>query len=357
MQSEDYFRNAVFSQPDENRRIGQQLVSHPFFGEPGQHTPDDMLTPMLHPLIIRVSDDTHEDEEEDDEEEEERKQEAEEEEEDDDIGDDDSEEVGQHVTFGQFGFKYTDQGDEVLELRRLDPDEDEINDNNLIPIPPRLWIRTGEDVLQVQVIQLLFQMMNEIWKRPSSFKDAQSAPFCMTVESMAVSNSQGLVHLVCHERPLSSMDFSTFKTKSGHDAVAVDQLVRSAVGALTAGYALGLQTRSGRELAIKDERTVFWKAFVNPFEVPTSSRTSVPKNLRACLDALKVWDAFKKTSIIAFKALRSSWDEMFAAVAPLFRRCGMDERQAYDFIHSKWSLNLNHKHAHRAEFRFRRWLS
>lgn len=373
LQSEDYFRNIVFSSNHSaSRRIGQQLVTHPFRLTHGAHTPDDALTsPDLEDISHLHSHHHHQDD----------------------------------SNVAQFGFIRTPtrRGDDVLDLQRLRSGEDEIVHLNLETISPRVCLRRSQDVLRLQTTMLLFQLLNHIWRGPALSGDPLSAPFCVTYDVVVTGRDSGLLQHLCHDAPLSlapllpaadtgcssggSLGSSGGEggggsgggrgaTPTGHDdgrgssinagsggvrytAVMVDRLVRTSAGALTAGYITGLQSTAGRELTVNDGCSVSWRDATSMFETPANGVRSpgMPRRLRETLQHHGAWDVFRKLCVGAFRAVRQTWDSDVARiVGPLYAQCGVSEERMQTYVHSRSSLNLAHGRSKRAEVHFRRWL-
>lgn len=261
---------------------------------------------------------------------------------------------------GQFGYIDYEEREPILDIRRLKIGSDEVVSENLETMQPRMRVRSGRDMLTLQVMMVTFEVFNEIWRRAWGFGDSLSAPQCVTMDCVAVAQTRGVQEYMCHEQSALLLDFVQWQARHGHRAVMVDRLVRTAAGALTAGYVLGLQMRSGRELCVKDDAVVFWgdggTLFESAGQPGNGGRVLVPHGLRKCLKALKVWDTFRKHCATAFQGLRQNWDEVYEIVGPLLVRCGYSDARMTEFTNSRWSVNLRHKDGYRGEMHFRRWL-
>lgn len=263
------------------------------------------------------------------------------------------ENIGDEDPLGQFGQVDHVDSQRILSVQCLHPDTEEIVHENLETLEPRLQIR-NTDVFRLHVTFLTLQLFNHIWRQPQMRR--LSAPFCVTFDTIPLAENRGLVASVCHENFLSPTVLRSWACRS-LSAVGVDRLMRSAAGALTRGYVLVLQMPSGREIALKDDVSLFWKEAVGLFESPGNGvRTSFPKRLRDILKELKEWDVFRKVCVEAFRAVRESWEEIKGIVLPLFVICGIRESRISEFVHSRWSLGLKHKRPYLMELRFRRWL-
>lgn len=319
MQSDDFYRNTVFATEESGyHRIGQQVVSHPFTTVPRE---SDASTS------------------------------------DDDDDDDDDNDKDTH-DYALFAYARKSNGQALVSLKRFRSGEDEIKLENLETICPRIHIRQSEDVLRLQATMILFHLLNEVWKRPVYFRDPLAAPFCVTYDVVAITPDRALIEALNGEFPLLSMNSSTFASSRNTSlGVKGDLLTRSSAGAMTAGYILGLSNSAGTELSVADSTNVFWSEIRGLFEQPIPQpRLSIPRNLRECLQSVAEWDRFRETCVIAFRAVRTSWDEIFSVVAPLFAHCNVSPAKVNSFVQSRWSLNFKTSGMNRSEANIRKWL-
>lgn len=322
MQSDDFYRNTVFeTEQPEYHRISQQVISHLFTTIPRE--------------TKSKTDDGSDDS--------------------DDSDDDDDKDV---YDYALFGYARKTAGQTLVSLKRFRTGEDEIKRENLETIRPRIHIRQGDDVLRLQATMILFHLFNQVWKRPVYFRDPLSAPFCVTYDIVAIAPDRGLVEAFSEECPLLAINPSTFARKGSTGlGVKGDLLTRSSAGAITAGYLLGLSNSGGTELCFKDGTDVFWREVTGLFELPVPQpRLSIPRNLRDCLQSVAEWDRFRETCVIAFRAIRTTWDEIFSIVAPLFAHCDLSPAKVNSFVQSRWSLNLKTSDINRSESNIRKWL-
>lgn len=319
MQSDDFYRNTVFETEESGYHcIGQQVISHPFTTVP---TENDAST------------------------------------DDDDDDDDDDNDKDTH-DYALFAYARKSNGQALVSLKRFRRGEDEIKRENLETICPRIHIRQGDDVLRLQATMILFHLFNEVWKRPVYFRDPLAAPFCVTYDVVAITPDRGIMEALNGEFPLLSMHPSAF-TSSRNTSLGVkgDLLTRSSAGAMTAGFILGLSNSAGTELSVADSTNVFWSEIRGLFEQPIPQpRLSIPQNLRECLQSVAEWDRFRETCVIAFRAIRTSWDEIFSVVAPLFAHCDLSPAKVNAFVQSRWSLNFKTSDMNRSEANIRKWL-
>lgn len=247
-------------------------------------------------------------------------------------------------------------GQRIVELQRLKLDAEEVRESNLETLLPRLIIKENQDVLKMQATQMLFYFFNHIWTRASDkYEDAESAPLCISFDAVATHARRGLLLAFDRVQSFSRFSFDFWRDIKGHDPVAVDQFVRSAAGAFTVGYIVGIDYRSGEEVCVKDGNAVFVKETEGVFE-SCGPRISIPKAMRECFQTLQVWDEFRLCCLRAFDVARVSHEEIFSMVRGLYARCGMSEKKISDFVSGKSSLNLAQKEERRCDEDFRRWL-
>lgn len=247
-------------------------------------------------------------------------------------------------------------------MRRLKPATEEIKASNLYTLYPTIRLQTNIPALTAQVTMVTLSLLNSLWAGTARPVDRHSIAHCVIVDMIAVAPRHALVQAVCHHAGLQKGLQALMGTRPT-DVVAVDRLVRTAAGALTAGYALGLQARAGAsELGVKDDCAVYWCRLEGMFtNMPANGmRVGIPAALKTCLKRLGAWDAFRKLCLSAFHALRKEIDRVLVVVLPLLHRCGIEEARVQEFLRGKGSLNLAHGHglghSYRADFHFRRWL-
>lgn len=299
---------------------------------------------------------------------------------------------------GQFGFicEDNDGNESILEIRRITSDDEEIQVDKLETMLPRILLSEHEDMLRFQAIQMLFHVMNSVWKSPVYYcEDPLSAPFCATMDYIPTSATKGLIESFPLSQPLSALNILPRRSLqvSSEDVASarnrniwMDSLIRSAAGALTLGYIIGLQLKQGDELFIKGSDCVFWRKFPAVFDVMNTSnssktgksgnafvnsnalmnsnafggglsRTSIPKGLKELFESFGVWDQFRKLCVSTFQTVRLAWRDVFPLVAPLFSDAGISHQTVEQYVRSRSSLHLKHNNSQRAEFQFRRWLS
>lgn len=379
MQTHDFYSNIIFKKYDLGtfQRIGLQLISHVFRVQDELRTPDEVCSAVYGP--------------------------------------EDRPEVGgedECEGMAQMGYVWTDRGERIIDIRQalgvihlshvvkmvkpstpLPPppilissstsngrslisrdmngdSTDSTSDMNVDAqvLHPRAYARQNDDVLRVQVVQFALQLMNEVWRRQWS-ADPLAAPFVVTVDAVAVSESRGLVQVVSKEgRTIDSTE----------DPILIDQLVRSTAGAITAAYVLGIHHH---ELWVKDGYTAFWRsiprATMPPIPGPASTASNatafaqlfdttlhppnqpmLPRTFRTALKQLHAWDVFRRLCIKAFVSLRIAWQSVFhPVVVPLFVECGIAKKQIENFIQGKNSLFLSEKDDLKSQLYFRRCIS
>lgn len=263
--------------------------------------------------------------------------------------------------------------------------KDEVEGESTVVMYPRMYLRTSDDVLRMQLVTLTLQLMNEVWRRHWSI-DPLSAPFILTYDCVATGASKGLVQLI----PKESRHINT----AMDDPIMIDQLIRSTAGAVTSGYVLGIHHS---DLAMRDGCTAFWRpsssavatnfgppvpggggggggaggphagSFPGLFDTSATSpdlnhalgvTTGLPKHVKTALKQLQAWDIFRRLCIQAFVVLRNAWRNVFEpVVVPMFVKCGIPQRQIEMYVHGKHSLYLTERDDLQAQLYFRKCIS
>lgn len=243
----------------------------------------------------------------------------------------------------------------TIELKKMREEEDEIRRGNFELLLPRILVREDEDVLKVHAMQLLFFFFNHIWTRASAkHQDVDSAPICIIFDAVGTGSKRGFIETFRHVIRFNVFNFDFWRDTKAHDPVVVDQFVRSAAGAFTAGYVCGVSMRTGGEMFVKDGSSLFLRQFDGIFSSHSTGPISVPKNMKHCLKELKVWDQFRTSCLRAFHALHDARDEIFPKTAALFSKVGISSEQIQSYINSRHSLNVFGKQPRDALFRH--WL-
>lgn len=191
-------------------------------------------------------------------------------------------------------------------------------------------------------------VFNAIWRASSThaFDDDDAVPFVESVQALAPSTS-GLVAETQFDDAVPLRDFdwaawadAALADEKGH--AAVDHTLRSAAGAMTARYILGLHAREA--LAVTPNATV---VLVNAAhlrehnsmvqEVP-GGRSVVPRSMKLAFQALDLWSDFVLVALRALDAVREASYLVQAAAHALYPKAGASSGAGEDFIIGKNSL-------------------
>ncbi|CAN8072841.1 unnamed protein product [Agarophyton chilense] len=328
LQTEDFFRNIVFEQPrKENHDFGFQLICHPFrasnvIQEPSFTETDEEESPLFSSQSDAM-DDYYPDQQ-----------------------------LAESATV------HVEEDQIAIELRHLSYEEDIVSYKNMIPLLPRLIVRTETNMLKTQLCQMMFVFFNSIWSAPSpKYPNVHAAPICVTFDVIASGRDQGLIRAFCHVKTISSFRFDFWQDTRGRDPVVVDEFIRSAAGAFTAAYICGINTLQKDAFCVKDGTAFFLYLVEDIFQGPAQPKIGIPKIMRRCFIDMGSWDDFRACCMRAFHSLRERYSDIFSIMLPLFSAlCDMDEKSIWLHLYSKYCFNLKEQNPRKAAHNFGKWL-
>lgn len=249
----------------------------------------------------------------------------------------------------------TQRAQTVVELRRICPVANMLEREHTEPVPPTIAMRQG-DALRHVAVDTLLRVLNSAWARPSrQFPDAASAPYCAVVDLAIVGQHRFLEVTRGRTTTIEAFKFDYWRYTTGQDPVQADSFVRSAAGAFTAAYVLGL-AKNVADVGVCEAREVFFRDLKGAFEyVPQVARLAVPKRMRDAFQELGILDAFRDTCIRAFMVIRDSHKEIFEVVFDLLQMAGFGKTKVLQYVGAKNNLNLAEDRM-MANTYFRKWI-
>lgn len=227
-----------------------------------------------------------------------------------------------------------------------------------VPVHPPLTARVG-DVLLHATTAVALALAGRVWRM--EWDDVFAAPVARTADAAPSGKMHGVLEDL--RGVFVDREWEGFAA-CAHHAVAVDKLARSAVGALTAGYVLGLGPRDG--LVVSDGEVMWsWIGAVGDVSgrssgasggVGSGSGGGVPDGLRVVLKKVRRWDEFVDNCVRAFHVLREHVDEVVAPVGKALAACGVRATAVAEFARGR-STNDSSGDGRKAEKQFRRWLA
>jgi len=158
---------------------------------------------------------------------------------------------------------------------------------------------------------------------------------------------------------LNEFDFEHWRKTKGKDPTIVDGFLRSAAGVFAAVYVCGMIDFNSSALAVKDGESLFlreYETIVQPGQCRYASRVLIPKQMKACLKALKVWDTFIHNTERAFSVLQTSCDSLLHVMGSLCEKSDVSDGQANQYLGSIIARKRGQKNEKKTIELFRKWL-
>jgi len=248
----------------------------------------------------------------------------------------------------------------LLELKRFSLGSEDVDVHKLESVLPKLVVKDGENVLKATTTQLLFLFFNHLWVCPNRyFPDPDTAPFCVTYDSIPTAKLRGFEEYVPDAEALNEFDFEHWRKTKGKDPTIVDGFLRSAAGVFAAVYVCGMIDFNSSALAVKDGESLFlreYETIVQPGQCRYASRVLIPKQMKACLKALKVWDTFIHNTERAFSVLQTSCDSLLHVMGSLCEKSDVSDGQANQYLGSIIARKRGQKNEKKTIELFRKWL-